>query len=117
MDREAAFSSTLARRNESIVVVLPFRPADSGPNLWAEFLDTESHARPAAFEEAAGVAVLRAPKDLGDFEGFFPSFVRKVVSIRLLFSGLGVLDFGLGCAGGAGSAGGGYGRGEPMLET
>ena len=103
------------RRIESIVVVLPFRPVDNWPSLCPDPFETESQARPAALEEAAGVPVLRPPEDLGDFEGFLPSFVLSVVNIRLFFSELGVLDLCL-WAGKAGSIGGGYGKGDPVLE-
>ena len=69
-----------------------------------------SHARPAAFEDAGGGPPLLALKSLAVFVGFLPSFVRKVVSIRLFLSGLGVLEEEWD---GTGRVGGGeYGSGE-----
>ena len=100
----------LVRRTESMVVLLSFRPATKGANLCPDHCEVESQARPAAFEEAAGVPVLWPPEDLGDLVGFFPSLVRKVVSMRLLFSGLGVLDLFLGWASEIGTVGGRYGE-------
>lgn len=88
-----------------MVVELPFR----GPRVWPSLFDgnlgLESHAKPAAFE-AAGGRRERPPDALGDFEGRFPSFVRKVVNMRPFLSGLGVLEA---CFAGTGSAGGGGG--------
>lgn len=105
LDLEASFSSRLARRAESIVVELPLRPALRAANLWPDTRDVESQARPAALEDAAGVPTLCPPEVLDGLEGFFPSLVRKVVNIRLRFSGLGVLDLYLGCGGKVGGVG------------
>lgn len=59
----------------------------------------ESHARPAALEDAGG-GLNRPAEDLGVLEGFLPSLVRKVVNItRPFLSGLGVLDVFLGGTG------------------
>ena len=71
-------------------------------------LEIESHASPAAFEDAAGGPALRPVEALlDDLEDAFPSLLPlKVVSMRPFFSGLGVLDTTLG---GTGSFGGGYG--------
>lgn len=93
-----------------MVVLLSFRPAAKGPSLCPDHCEVESQARPAAFEEAAGAPVLCPPEALGDLVGFFPSFVRKVVNMRLLFSGLGVLDLCFGWAGKVGIVGGGNGE-------
>ena len=101
-------SSILGIRTESTFIVLEFCADGDCTNLCPEPLDIESQASPAAFEDACGGLKPRPPEGLGDFEGFFPSFVRKVVSIRLFFSGLGVLEV---CFGGIGSVGGGYGNG------
>lgn len=75
-------------------MVLPFRPPKVCPNFCPAALDIESHASPAAFDDAGGGAVNRPAEALGDFEGFLPSFgPRNVVSMtRPFFSGLGVLD-------------------------
>ena len=73
-----------------MVLILP--PADNWLSLGARPFDVESQASPAAFEEAGGALNTWALDVLGDLEGLFPSLVRRVLSIRLFFSGLGVLD-------------------------
>ena len=91
----------------STVVVLPFLPAKVCPSFCPEPFDIESHARPAAFDDAGG-APKRPPEALGDFECFLPSLgPRRVVNMTwLFFSGLGVLDV---FVAGTGSAGDAYG--------
>ena len=74
------------------MAVLPFIPDRVCPSFCPEFFDIESHAKPAAFDDAGGALNLPA-EDLGDFEGFLPSFVRKVVNMaRPFLSGLGVRE-------------------------
>ena len=72
----------------------------------------ESQASPAAFEDACGGYETRPLEGLGDLDGRFRSFVRRVVSIRLFFSGLGVLDV---CFEGTGKLGSVYGNGDPEV--
>lgn len=112
---EIEVSPKLLRCTESTVVVLPLCPDKLGSTVCPDDFDVESHASPAAFEDAAGATGLRPPWLLADLERPFPSLVPlKVVSKRLLFSGLGVLDI---CFGGTGNTGGGYSILDPVVAA
>ena len=112
---EEVLPPTLSRWVESTVVVLPFLPAKVCPNLCPEPFETESQARPAAFDDAGG-APNRPPEALGDFECFLPSLgPRRVVNMTWPFlSGLGVLDV---FVESTGSLGGAKGAAELIVLT
>ncbi len=105
----------LSRFAESKVVELAFCDTNVWPSVCEGNREVESQAKPAALE-AAGGRKLRPPDDLEGLDGFFPSLVRNVVSIRPFLSGLGVLEIRFVGTGSVGGGGGGKNGAEDAVN-
>lgn len=113
--RPAESPLQLSPFGESKVVELAFCDINVWPNDCDGNREVESQAKPAALE-AAGGRTLRPPDDLDGLDGFFPSLVRNVVSIRPFLSGLGVLEIRFIGTGSVGGGGGGENGAEGAVS-